>query len=94
MKGDFSRWHFDPAANFSGVLHQQGRVRTDVDDNDALAIDAYWRESEARDAFGSGAMVPAAASDSFKVVAAKVVAGQVSVMLNPGRLWADGLLCI
>ena len=92
MKGDFSRWHFDPAANFSGVLHQQGRVRTDVDDNDALAIDAYWRESAARDAFGSGAMVPAAASDSFKVVAAKVVAGQVSVTLNPGRLWADGLL--
>lgn len=92
MKGDFSRWHFDPAANFSGVLHQQGRVRTDVDDNDALLIDAYWRESAARDAFGNGAMVPASAADSFKVVAAKVVAGQVSVSLNPGRLWADGLL--
>jgi hypothetical protein len=92
MKGDFSRWHFDPAANFSGVLHQQGRVRTDVDDNDALLIDAHWRESAARDAFGDGAMVPASAADSFKVVAAKVVAGQVSVSLNPGRLWADGLL--
>jgi hypothetical protein len=92
MKGDFSRWHFDPAANFSGVLHQQGRVRTDVDDNDALLIDAYWRESAARDAFGNGAMVPASAADSFKVVAAKVVAGQVSISLNPGRLWADGLL--
>ena len=92
MKGDFSRWHFDPAANLSGVLHQQGRVRTDVDDNDALLIDAYWRESAARDAFGNGAMVPASNPDSFKVVAAKVVAGQVSVSLNPGRLWADGLL--
>jgi hypothetical protein len=92
MKGDFSRWHFDPAANLSGVLHQQGRVRTDVDDNDALLIDAYWRESAARDAFGNGAMVPASNADSFKVVAAKVVAGQVSVSLNPGRLWADGLL--
>jgi hypothetical protein len=92
MKGDFSRWHFDPAANFSGVLHQQGRVRTDVDDNDALMIDAHWRETAAHDAFGNGAMVPADAANSFKVVAAKVVAGQVTVSLDPGRMWADGLL--
>ena len=92
MKGDFSRWHFDPAASFAGVLHQQGRVRTDVDDNDALVIDAYWRESAARDAFGAGAMVPASAAASLKVIAAKVVAGNVMVTLNPGRLWADGVL--
>jgi len=92
MKGDFSRWHFDPAANFSGVLHQQGRVRTDVDDNDALMIDEHWRETAARDAFGDGAMVPASAVNSFKVTAAKVVASQVSVSLDPGRVWADGLL--
>ena len=42
MKGDFSRWAFDPVANFSGVLYQQGRVRTDVLErdmcSDALAI--------------------------------------------------------
>jgi hypothetical protein len=92
MKGDFSRWHYDPAANYSGVLHQQGRVRTDVDDNDALRIDAHWRETAARDAFGDGAMVPADAADSFKVVAAKVVGGKVSISLNPGRVWADGVL--
>ena len=92
MKGDFSRWHFDPTANFSGVLHQQGRVRTDLDDNNALTIDKHWQETAARDAFGDGAMVPADDATSFKVVAAKVVAGEVLVTLDPGRVWADGLL--
>jgi hypothetical protein len=92
MKGDFSRWAFDPVANFSGVLYQQGRVRTDVDDNAATQIDRHWRELAARDVIGSGvAAVSGDASDGFKVVAASVVAGQVSVRLLPGRLWADGL---
>ena len=92
MKGDFSRWHFDGAANFSGVLYQQGRVRTDVDDNDAVMIEAHWREAAAHDAFGDGAMVPADAFGSFKVTAASVVGGAVSVQLQHGRMWADGLL--
>ena len=33
MKGDFSKWSFDPAKNFTGVLEQQGRVRIDQDGN-------------------------------------------------------------
>jgi hypothetical protein len=92
MKGDFSRWSFDPAANFSGVLHQQGRVRTDVDDNDRAQIDAHWRKTAARDVIGDGlAAAPAAAPGGFRVVSAKVAAGAVTVRLEPGRLWADGL---
>src|SRR5882724_11288473 len=92
MKGDFSRWAFDPVANFSGVLYQQGRVRTDVDDNAATAIGAHWRGTAARDVIGAGiAAAPAEAGGGFKVVSAKVVAGSVAVRLDPGRLWADGL---
>ncbi|MFO1058175.1 MAG: DUF6519 domain-containing protein [Dongiaceae bacterium] len=92
MKGDFSRWSFDPAANFSGVLHQQGRVRTDADDNDRGRIDAHWRLTAARDVIGDGlAAAPAAAPGGFRVVSAKVAAGAVTVRLEPGRLWADGL---
>src|SRR6266478_4989085 len=83
MKGDFSRWAFDPVANFSGVLYQQGRVRTDVDDNAATAIGAHWRETAARDVIGAGiAAAPADAGGGFKVVSAKVVAGSVAVRLD------------
>ena len=31
MKGDFSKWAFEPTDNYSGVLHQQGRVLLDAD---------------------------------------------------------------
>ncbi len=92
MKGDFSRWEFDPFANFSGVLYQQGRVRTDVDDNAATQIDDHWRKTAARDVIGAGvAAVPAAANDGFKVTAASLAAGVVTVRLQPGRVWADGV---
>jgi hypothetical protein len=71
MKGDFSRWAFDPVTNFSGVLYQQGRVRTDVDDNAATQIDSHWRETAARDIIGSGvAAVSSDASDGLKVMSA------------------------
>jgi len=92
MKGDFSRWNFTPGANYSGVLYQQGRVRTDADDNAQTQIDSHWRKTAARDIIGEGvAAVPAAQNDGFKVIAAKVSGGAVFVQLNPGRVWADGL---
>jgi hypothetical protein len=92
MKGDFSRWEFDPLANFSGVLYQQGRVRTDVDDNAATQIEDHWRKTVARDVIGAGAAaVPADANDGFKVTAASLAGGVVTVTLTPGRVWADGV---
>jgi hypothetical protein len=38
VKGDFSRWTFDPGRDYSGVLHQQGRIQLDTGFNDAAAI--------------------------------------------------------
>jgi hypothetical protein len=92
MKGDFSRWEFDPLANYSGVLYQQGRVRTDVDDNAETQITDHWRKRAAQDIIGAGvAAVPTGSAAGFKVVEANVAAGAVSIRLTPGRLWADGL---
>lgn len=93
MKGDFSKWEFDPRRNFNGVLHQQGKVLLDSDWNAQTRITVDWQDQAARDLIGSGvAAVPASDPDSFKVIGALVnAAGQVEVTLNPGKLWADGL---
>jgi hypothetical protein len=93
MKGDFSQWKHDPNQNFSGVLHQQGRVLLDTDWNAQTQITSDWQDTAARDAFGPGvAAVPAGDRDAFRVVKAVRDSGTVTLSLLPGRLWADGLL--
>lgn len=92
MKGDFSTWTFDPADNFTGVLHQQGRVFLDADGNARAQIDGHLRTTLAQDSIGTNvAAVPASQPDSFKVIQAQATAGDVSVTLKPGRVWADGV---
>lgn len=91
MKGDFSKWGFSPSDNYTGVLHQQGRVLLDADWNAGDRIEAHWRENLGRDAIGGLALaVPASEFQSFKAVEAKVSGGEVFVTLKPGRGWADG----
>ncbi len=93
MKGDFSKWGLKPADNFSGVLHQQGRVLLDQDWNASTQIQAYWRELAGRDVIGGGLVaVPVAAPDGLKILAAAAtVANGVEVVLQPGRAWVDGV---
>ena len=38
MKGDFTRFSFDPAKHYSGVRMQQGRVQLDADWNEQQSI--------------------------------------------------------
>lgn len=93
MKGDFSKWRFDKHDNYSGVLHQQGRVLLDADWNAQTRITGHWRDTAARDTIGPGvAAVPVDDRDAFKVINAEVVGGQVRLTILPGRIWADGLL--
>ncbi|MFQ5793427.1 MAG: DUF6519 domain-containing protein [Candidatus Bipolaricaulia bacterium] len=94
MKGDFSKWSFDPKKNFNGVLHQQGRVLLDSDWNARTRITNDWQDQAGRDAIGPGvAAVPASEPDSFKVQRALLDASnEVELTITPGRLWADGLL--
>ncbi|MCG8356697.1 MAG: DUF6519 domain-containing protein, partial [Kiloniellales bacterium] len=93
MKGDFSRDFEVSTDNFAGVLWQQGKVFTDADGNAETRINTHWQDTAGRDVIGAGvAAVPAALPDSFRVVAATLSADQVTVRLQPGRVWADGLL--
>ena len=93
MKGDFSKWGLSPADNYSGVLHQQGRVLLDQDWNAAQQIQAAWRETAGKDIVGDGLVaIPAAAPGSFQLVEANADATTVRVGMLPGRGWVDGVL--
>ncbi|SPF40910.1 conserved hypothetical protein [Syntrophobacter sp. SbD1] len=92
MKGDFSRVHFKPYDNFNGILPQQGKVLLDSDGIAQTLIENNWRETAARDWVGKLAGVPAAVSNSFKISSASLSGGVVTLTVDTGRLWADGLL--
>ncbi|KFN42970.1 DUF6519 domain-containing protein [Arenimonas oryziterrae] len=92
MKGDFSKWGLSPADNFTGVLHQQGRVLLDQDWNAAEQIQALWRETVGQDVIGGGLVaVPMAAPDGLKLIEATATATEVSVRMATGRAWVDGV---
>jgi hypothetical protein len=97
MRGDFSSWRFEREQNFSGVLHQQGRVLLDSDWNAQTAMTNDWQDTAGQDVIGAGvAAVPAMAPDGFRIRKAEVkniTGGQrVELTVAPGRVWADGLL--
>jgi hypothetical protein len=98
MKGDFSRWEFDPQDNFNGVLPQQGKVFLDADGIAQTLILNHWQDTAGQDVIGRGvAAVPAEVPNSFKVTQAQIIStGGVptgaTLTLETGHLWADGLL--
>jgi len=55
MKGDFSRFTFDPTKHYSGVRMQQGRVQLDADWNEQLDIAAHALITRTSDLIGAGA---------------------------------------
>lgn len=55
MKGDFSRMSHRPAASYSRVLMQQGRVQLDADWNEQVAIFQTMLRELQRDLFGDAA---------------------------------------
>ena len=93
MKGDFSKWGLSPADNFSGVLHQQGRVLLDQDWNAAQQIQTLWKETAGQDVIGAGLVaVPAAAPGGLQILGASASAAGVDITLAAGRAWVDGVL--
>lgn len=93
MKGDFSHWDDRRPNNFSGVLQQQGRALIDTDFTAQTLIVTDWQDSAAEDIIGAAvAAVPEDLPNSFKIDHARVQGGDVIVTVDPGRVWADGLL--
>jgi hypothetical protein len=52
MKADLSRDTFDPGKHYRRVLHQQGRVVLDADDNEQVSIDLATSETTMSDVIG------------------------------------------
>jgi hypothetical protein len=88
MKGDFTRFTFDPKRHYNRVLMQQGRVILDADWNEQADIQEHIRETEVADVVGrSGAPIDFA---GFKV---EVAPGGRDLILSSGRMYVDGILC-
>ena len=86
MSGDYTRFTFNPAKDYSGVLKQQGRVDLDADWNELIEIlDRRWR-AETIDIIGH-CVVPRETPDGFRI---QVSGGTLTI--GPGRIYVDGIL--
>jgi hypothetical protein len=89
MKGDFSRFTFDPEKHYIGTLMQQGRVQLDADWNEQQAIHRYQRESTQRDVIGLRG-VPKVGGG----FAIGLTADHRDLTISTGRLYVDGIGCV
>jgi hypothetical protein len=88
LKGDFTRWTFDPAKHYHGVLKQQGRVDLDADWNEQNALAAHRTETETVDVVGSSG---APMGDAGFLLT--VINNGAKLQISKGRAYVDGLLC-
>ncbi len=88
MRGDFSRYTFDPKKRYSGVWMQQGRVQIDADWNEQQEINRNRIETECRDVVGrSGAP---STDPGFEITVSNDGSG---ILIGKGRYYVDGILC-
>jgi Family of unknown function (DUF6519)/Carboxypeptidase regulatory-like domain len=86
MKGDFTRYTFDPRKHYCAVLDQQGRVRTDADKLEEVGIESHLRQAALSDIVGqSGAPTD---DPGFQV---RNLQGVLSI--GAGHYYVDGILC-
>ena len=90
MKGDFSRRTFQANKRYSSVRMQQGRVQLDADWNEQVEIQQQFSRTQNVDIIGQSG-VPREAPDSFRIVP-KEGDGR-SLVVTPGRIYVDGILC-
>ena len=84
---DLTRALFEPRKRYAGVLHQQGRVVTDDDRNEAHHEDAEDTRRTRIDVIG-----PAGSPDAgFKVESATLAAGLVDFEIRGGTMYVGGL---
>jgi hypothetical protein len=88
MKGDFTRFTFNPKKHYSNVLMQQGRVILDADWNEQADIQGNIRETGVADIVGRrGTPVDSA---GFKV---ELAPDGKDLILSSGQMYVDGILC-
>lgn len=89
MKGDFTRFTFDPKKRYTNVLKQQGRVDLDADWNEQSAIDTYLDRISRMDLSGMENGAPSL-KPGFEVT---VAPGGKHLNISAGRFYAKGIIC-
>lgn len=88
MKSDISRSTFDARKHYSKVVMQQGRVQLDADWNEQQDILLHHLETSASDVIGaSGASI---GESGFAI---EFTPGWNDLIISPGSLYVDGILC-
>src|SRR5437899_412321 len=90
MKGDFSRFTFDPRKHYAGVLHQQGRVWLDSDWNEEVMERLALLQQELGDVIGPNG-VPSPGT-SFQL-SPSANASPDDFGISAGHCYVNGTLC-
>src|SRR5215213_6674986 len=88
MRGDYTRFTFDPRKRFTSVLLQQGRVQLDSDWNELAAITAHLEQTETIDVIGV-----CGAPEAGGGFAIEPIDGNADFRITNGRIYVGGLLC-
>jgi len=91
MKGDFSRFTFDPRKHYAGVLHQQGRVWLDSDWNEDVLERLALLQQELNDVIGPSG-VPAPGS-GFQITPSISPNAPDDFGISAGHCYVNGILC-
>lgn len=87
MKGDFTRSTFRKEKHYRSVIMQQGRLQLDADWNEQVDILNYRQQTLGKDVVGLCG-VPKN-NDGFRIQATP----DGDLLISPGRIYVDGLLC-
>src|ERR1700674_2750531 len=92
MKGDFTRFTFEPKKHLSAVLKQQGRVDLDADWNELIDILSYRMSQQTIDTIGgTGVPKPPGLNPPLAFQLSANATGAIS--LTEGRIYVEGLVC-
>ncbi len=86
MRGDFSRFRFEPEKHYTSVLEQQGRVALDADHNEQRAIDETIRRTTIVDIVGQ--FGGPENDEGFAITT-----DGKAIQIGAGRYYVAGLLC-
>ncbi|MBW4686838.1 MAG: tail fiber domain-containing protein [Komarekiella atlantica HA4396-MV6] len=89
MKGDFTRFTFQPEKRYTSVLMQQGRLQLDADWNEQMSILGYLNQTQARDMIGASAGT-SETEGGFQLLPTP---DNTDLIIREGRFYLGGLLC-
>ena len=90
MRGDYTRFSFEPRKRYAAVQQQQGRVQLDSDWNEAASIERRRTRLLGLDLFGRVGIGTDTTPNAFFIT--PIAGPPVDLGIAPGRIYVDGLL--